>query len=36
MKTYTKPELEKIDFTTEQVMADVGVGEGSYDEEEPD
>lgn len=28
MKEYTKPELEKIEFSTEKVMADVGVGYG--------
>ena len=28
MKEYTRPELEKVEFSTEKVMADVGVGYG--------
>ena len=36
MKEYIKPELEKIEFSTEKVMADVGVGYGEDQEVEGD
>ena len=30
MKNYMKPELEKVEFTTEVVTVDLGTGTGEY------